>query len=44
VDHFVMLHSVLRAFCDPLEIRHAVQDVAHWADTVERALTGLDQF
>ena len=44
VDHFVMLHSVLRAFCDPLEIRHAVQDVAQWADTVERALTGLDQF
>jgi serine/threonine-protein kinase len=44
VDHFVMLHSFLRASCNPLEIRHAVQDIAHWADNVERALTGLDQF
>lgn len=44
VDHFVMLHSVPRTTCDPLQIRHAVQDIAQWADTVERALTGLDQF
>jgi len=44
VDHFVMLHSFLRATCAPLEIRHAIQDIAHWADDVERALTGHDWF
>jgi serine/threonine-protein kinase len=44
VDHFVMLHSFLRATCAPLEIRHALQDIARWADDVEHALTGHDQF
>lgn len=44
VDHFVMLHGFLRSTCAPLEIRHAVQDIAAWADEVERALTGADQF
>lgn len=44
VDHFVMLHSYLRATCDPLEIRHAIRDIAQWADDVEHLLTGKDRF
>lgn len=42
--HFVMVHSYLRATCEPLELRHGVQEIAHWADRVERALTGGDQY
>ena len=43
-DHFVMLHSYLRASCDAIEIRHGLQDIARWGDDVEIALTGKDQF
>lgn len=44
LEHFVMLNSYLRATCDPLEIRHGIQDIAQWADDVEQALTGKDRF
>ncbi len=44
VPHFVMLNSYLRCRCDPLEIRHSIMDIARWADDIERALTGQDQF
>ncbi len=40
----MMLHSYLRATCDPLEIRHGIQDIAQWADDVEHVLTGNDRF
>ncbi len=43
-DYFVMLNSYLRATCEPLEIRHGIQDIAQWADDVEQALTGKDRY
>jgi hypothetical protein len=39
-----MLHSYLRATCDPLEIQHGIRDIARWADEVEHVLTGKDRF
>jgi serine/threonine-protein kinase len=40
--HFVMVNNYPRATCDPEEIRKSVQDIGHWADEVEKALTGED--
>jgi serine/threonine-protein kinase len=41
---FVMVNSYPRATCDPEEVRHSVLDIAQWADQVEHALTGQDQY
>jgi serine/threonine-protein kinase len=41
--HFVMLNSYPRATCDAEEVRKSVLDVARWADSVEKTLTGRDR-
>lgn len=41
--HFVMLNSYPRATCDPEEVRKSVVDIARWADSVEKTLTGEDR-
>jgi serine/threonine-protein kinase len=41
---FVMVNTYPRATCDPGEVRRSVLDVAHWADEVERLLTGQDRY
>jgi hypothetical protein len=41
---FVMVNAYPRRTCDPEEIRHSVQEVARWADEVERVLTGIDRY
>lgn len=42
-EHFVMGNTYPRATCDPEEVRRSVFDIARWADTVEKVLTGQDQ-
>lgn len=41
---FVMSNSYPRATCDPEEIQHSIQEIARWADRIEAALTGEDQY
>ncbi len=41
---FVMLNSHLRTACDAQQIRHSILDIANYADDVEHALTGKDQY
>lgn len=42
-DFFVMINLYPRATCDAEEIRQSILDISHWADQVERALTGEDR-
>ncbi len=42
-SYFVMINRYPRSTCEAADIRHSILDISHWADEVERVLTGEDR-